>query len=305
MPQKRTAIETIVAATRKKKKKEEETVVTPSPVTPPQITPPPVIPPTGGTYTDPRTGRVSGIELPDGRTFLGLSPKEVASIQQKEKITDMPTIQEAAQLERTKELAGQVGQVPPPGAPIADILDYEQAAKSALGLTAAGIAGGAATGAAAGLIGGPAAPITVPAAAAIGGVVGGVSTFVAGFRSNLKTQRKDMLTGEAANIRKIESNMLKHIMNVDKGGDPYEWLDMFNEQMSIANENYERLNLETTDDLSLWLGEDGKTQMEKYEIFYSPGGGRDLLNLQMQEAIRSPNPNRVYPQELDSSVPEE
>ena len=32
------------------------------------------------TFTDPRTGRASGITLPDGRTFLGLGPEDVSSI---------------------------------------------------------------------------------------------------------------------------------------------------------------------------------------------------------------------------------
>ena len=98
--------------------------------------------------------------------------------------------------------------------------------------------------------------------------------------------------------------MLKHIMNVDKGGDPYAWLEMFNEQLAISDESWTRLELETTDDLSLWLGEDGHTQLEKFEIFNSDGGARETLELQMQEAIRSPNPNRIYPQGIDSLTPE-
>ena len=40
------------------------------------------------------------------------------------------------------------------------------------------------------------------------------------------------------------------------------------------------------------LGEDGKRQMEKYEVFYSAGGMRDILVMQMQQAILNPDPNK-------------
>ena len=39
--------------------------------------PPRAKPTTPETFTDPRTGRASGITLPDGRTFLGLGPEDV------------------------------------------------------------------------------------------------------------------------------------------------------------------------------------------------------------------------------------
>ena len=245
-------------------------------------------------------GRKVAFVEKEGKQFVlpAREEPELRSIQEEER-------KQAALRLETEALAQQVGQVPPPGAPIADVLDYEQAVKSAIAGLGPAVVTGAGAGLAAGLAtAGPTAGLSVPVGVAIGTTAGLISGFIAGFKSNLKIQRKDMLTGEATNIRKIESNMLKHIMNVDKGGDPYEWLEMFNDQMSIADENNARLTLETTDDLSLWLGEDGKTQMEKYEIFYSDGGARDLLILQMQEAIRSPNPNRVYPQDLDNSTPE-
>ncbi len=226
---------------------------------------------------------------------------ELRAIQEEER-------KQAALQLRAEPLAQQVGQVPPvteiPTLPT-DILSFEQAAKSSLAGIAPAVATGAGIGLTAGLAtAGPTAGLSVPVGVAIGTTVGLISGFVGGFISNLETQRADMLKGEATNVKKIESNLLKHIMNVDKGGDPYAWLEMFNDQMLIADEDYARLTLKSSDELSLWLGEDGHTQMEKYEIFYSDGGARELLVLQMQEAIRSPNPNRVYPQDLDNSTPE-
>ncbi len=41
----------------------------------------------GGEFIDPKTGLPSGVELPGGRTFLGLSPDEVAEIQRRKGLT--------------------------------------------------------------------------------------------------------------------------------------------------------------------------------------------------------------------------
>ena len=248
---------------------------------------------TGGTYVSSKTGKPSGIELPGGRTLLGLSPQEVKEIKQREDLMDIPTIAEAAQAEQIQKLAGGVGATGPIGTPTADEISYEQAAKSALGLTAAGIAGGAATGAAAGLIGGPAAPVTVPVAAAIGGIVGGVNTFVAAFRGNIKAQRGDILSGESANIRKQEQNLLKIVMDTNQGGDPQRNLGYFNEQLSIIDQNHANLKLQTTDSLSFWLGEDGHVELERYATFNTPGGMRDILIGQMQQALLTPDPSKI------------
>jgi len=287
----------------KKKKKEEERGTRewtpPIPDLPPVDVPkleekPEVTRGDGAIFTSSATGKPSGIEMPSGETYLGLKPEEVAFIQERAGLQNLPIIsEEARKLKKVTPLAEQVGAIPPAGEVTPDVLSYEQAAKSALGLTAAGVVGGAATGAAAGLLGGPAAPVTVPVASAIGAIIGGLSTFIGGFRGNLKTQRKDMLSGESANVRKQEQNMLKLIMDVNRGGDPVRNLGFFNDQLALINENHERLKLETSDDLSRWLGEDGHTQLERYEVFYSSGGMRDILTAQMQDAILNPDPNKV------------
>lgn len=65
--------------------------------------------PQPGIYVEARTGRPSGITLPDGRTFFGLSPEEIRDIQIKEgrfgKPLDLPLISEKTELEERKERA--------------------------------------------------------------------------------------------------------------------------------------------------------------------------------------------------------
>ena len=252
-----------------------------------------------GTFENVEGGK-GGITIPGKggkppRTYFGLNTEDIANIlkQQGIKPEDFPTIAESAETVGIQRLAEGVGATGPINPPTADLLSYEQAAKSALGLTAAGISGGAAAGAAAGLIGGPASPVTVPAGAVVGAIVGGVSTFVAGFRSNLKTQRRDILSGESTNLRKQEQNLLKIVMDTNQGGDPTRNLGYFNEQLSIIDQNYANLKLQTTDSLSLWLGEDGHVELERYATFNAPGGMRDILIAQMQQALLTPDPSKI------------
>ena len=159
-----------------------------------------------------------------------------------------------------------------------DILSYEQAWKSAL----AGAGIGATGGVAVGLFTGGTASIPL-------GVLGAIGGFATGFFSNLAAQRADMLKGESANVRKQEQNMLKLVMDVNRGGDPTRNLEMFNSQMNLIGENYARLHMKSNDELSLWLGDDGHIQLERYEVFYSAGGMRDILEAQMRDALANPN----------------
>ena len=258
----------------KRKKKEEEVIVKPK------------APKTPAVIKDKGTP-IEETFIKKGGEFFRVGEREKAELMRRGKLTPEEAL--PIQAETRAEQARQVGQVEPvtdiPMLPT-DVLSYGQAAKSALGLTAAGVAGGAAVGAVGGApIGGVGA---IPGAI-IGATVGGISTFIGGFRANLKQQRKDMLSGESANIRKQEQNMLKLVMDVNRGGDPARNLEYFNDQLTLVDENHARLKLKTTDDLSLWLGEDGHTQMERYEVFNSSGGMRDILISQMRDAIRNPN----------------
>ncbi len=170
-----------------------------------------------------------------------------------------------------------------------DKLSYMQAVKSALATAGAGAVGAGGVGLVAGA---PAGGVGAIPGAIGGAIIGGVGGFLLGFQKNLKAQRADMLKGEAANLMKQEQNMLKLIMETNKYGNYAVTLPYFTSQMSLVQENYGRLKAETTDELSLWLGEDGHKQLEKYETFYSDGGMRDVLTLQMQNAMSNPDPSK-------------
>lgn len=240
-----------------------------------------------GFYTDPKTG-VTEFAGPGAAKERELQA-EALGISEQERVA---TRAAARAEELTPAIISEIGKIKLIGDIEKDKLSYEQAIKSALATAGAGAVGTATVAGAAGLVAGPAAPVTVPVAAGLGAIAGAVGGFLLGFKSNLQAQRKDMLKGEAANLMKQEQNMLKLIMETNKYGNYPVTLTYFNAQMSLAQENYGRLKAETTDDLSLWLGEDGHKQLEKYETFYSEGGMRDILVMQMNNAVAAPDPSK-------------
>jgi len=249
-------------------------------------------------FTDSETGRPTGVEI-NGKLFLGLKPSEIEKMLTAEKakteiLPETAATQESAvqgeQARFQEVLSAELGKVTFTGDVEKDKISYEQAWKSALATSGAGAVGAAAVGA----VGGG------PVGAVVGGVAGAIGGFILGFKNNLKTQRTDMVKGEQQNLMKTEQNMLKQVMLMNQlprlGGntdDMVEIRTMFDEQMAITDENYKRLKMETDDDLSKWLGEDGHKQLEKYSTFNSPGGMREILVAQMELAINSPDLGRL------------
>lgn len=250
----------------RKKKKKKTTVAAPEPE------PKPISKPAPRLATEEER-----FELAAGRAkAAGIKPPILTPEGQFVYPEEPPTIEELA-------MAKEVGKLGPSKPIFKDILDIEQAKKSALAATVGGVAGGTAVGLIAG-----AGVASIPLA-----VLGGVAGFINAYKSNLKTQRKDMLSGEATNLEKISSNLIKLVRNTNAGSKPSKMLELFNAQLSIIDESHSRLKMETSDDLSKWLGEDGKQQLEKFETFYSRGGLREILIIAMQDAILNPDPNKI------------
>lgn len=107
----------------KKKKKrlppEKKKVVVPKPKPKPEAV--------GGVFVSKKTGKPSGIALPGGRVHLGLSAAEVATIQERRGLQELPSIGEAATAARRKREAG---------APLEEAGAFEQVTPREVGLAA-------------------------------------------------------------------------------------------------------------------------------------------------------------------------
>lgn len=253
------------------------------------------------------TGRLAGATLPDGRTFLGLSPDEVRKLsKQQADIAATPegaveASKAAAQREQAAlgaELAGQVGQIDPAivAAAQAQGVDYEQALKSgAAGILPSlvgGAAGGAVLGAGVGAVGG--AGVGAIPGAVIGGVGGALSGLTRGILSNLKGQTGDTIKakGDALSKRKTALKALIQDTNQNPSNAATN-LELFNIQLALIEKDFAALNLETQRDLNLYLGQDGTPKLMEYEVFYSVGGARDFYIRDMQTALLNPNPSKI------------
>lgn len=244
-----------------------------------------------------KNGKATGVELPDGRVFLGLSPDEVENVltlesKDEERFPRTTASIEEKELLKTKDLrtqlgtllAAKIGEIQPTGDVEQDKLNYSEAFLSAFDELAIG----AGSGLAAGLIGGPVSPVT----STILGIGGGVVGYAKGVQSNIRTQKVDLMKGEAQNLMKSEQNLLKAVMLVNQGGDPTIALNMFNEQLSLISEAHANLEGLTSDFLADWVGEDGHKQLEKFKNFYSKGGMKEIVSAQMSLALRNPDPTR-------------
>lgn len=244
-----------------------------------------------GVFRNQQTGAVSGVQMPDGRTFLGLSPDEAQAIIDRENrkaatpegALEMPQI---ARQEEGKKLVGEVGQINPQEniqkepANIGQAL-AEGGRQAAIGAAGAGVIGGVATAATGGL----ALPVAAIAtgAAAIGG-------FVKGVVQSLAQQKGENIQAEFSNLARTTRNLRAIITDTNQGGSAADNIDLFNSQLTLIDESYSKLYLENK---NKFLGKDATTQLENFENFYSVGGSRELLIREMQQAILNPNPSKT------------
>lgn len=243
---------------------------------------------------DSETGRISGIKLPDGKTFFGISPQEAKDIlanYQKTRTAPegtLPAGTQQAQLEqqlKAQELSGQIGQfgelgVNPTG------LDFEEA-------TVAGIRGAipralslAATGAGIGFMGG--GPVGGGAGAAIGAISGFVSGISSSMLSNLESQRTDTTTAQQKMLDDGKQNLASLVTLA--GSDPvnrHNHVSNFNKQLSLIDQAYRQMKLDTSRDVAKF--ESARTNLIEFEVFYSVKGERDILVDEMKLALSQPS----------------
>ena len=251
-------------------------------------------------------GHVTGVSLPDGRTFLGVGRDEALGLAEnflkKQQVPAGAIEAEVGAEARRKQaetlqqqetglgLASQVGQLSP------EILDQVQRGKIEIGqvlgggLAAAtpGVAGGVVAGAAGGaLVGGVGA---IPGAVG-GAVIGGVGAFVAGARSNLKSQKQGLVQAGAGSLMDGEKNLRKFVTAANKDpANAAEYMTMFNEQLSYIARDEGILKLDTKGFLKDISGVDGTPQIADYERFNIIT--RPFLEQQMQMALLNPDPNK-------------
>jgi len=250
----------------------------------PTPSPPQALPmPNSQQGIDIKTGKL--VDVP-GR-FLGASSPNPTEQLARAEIARQQQAQQAAQL------ASQIGAEPVNMATLKPTpLDTGQVA--AAGIAGAipkiitGIGTGAAAGAAAGAI--PAAAtagLSIPTGAIIGGVVGLVGGVYSAVKSSISNQQSGQISAQTRILKDGKTN-LRRLVSLAKA-DPLNqerYVSEFNTQLSLMQQSYGQLYLDTQQNLHKFTGKDGTAELQDFANFYAPGGGEDIYKAQMALALQ-------------------
>ena len=256
--------------------------------------------PTGTKVITGEGGEAGGIRLPDGRVLTGLSAKEVEQIlqaqSQREPLTSQALLgqqqlQEQQQQQREgQQLAGGVGQfgelpISPTGLNVGEaaIQGVVGSIPSALRLGAQLGIGAAAIGAVATA---PVGGIGAIPAAAIGATVGFVAGIVGGMNSNFKSQRTDTTNAQQRVLDEGKQTLMDWVTLARADPTNREhYLGKYNQQSALIDQAYRNMELDIIHDRV--KRETGITNIAEFETFYSEGGERDALDIEMRNALQT------------------
>src|SRR3990167_1894370 len=255
-------------------------------------------------------GVPGGIRLPDGRTFLGLSPDEVNEIAAREQAkTRLPegtqlvgTAANAAQKQqRTQELLqmAQQGLLTPEELRAiggADV-DIGQALGAGGIAVAPGLLGGAITGAGLGMLGSAAAGAGTGAAmgAAFGplaiatGALGGLTGFIYGVRNSIKGQQTNEFAKDQAALSRGRT-YLKFLV-ADTNSNPNhadENIVLFYQTLNMIDAAHSKTYKDSQENLNKWISVDGTEKLAQFQIFDNTLRGSYIRNF--NEAVINPDP---------------
>ena len=279
-------------------------------ILPPPPEPPPKEPPQVEnvgveTFTDPRSGRASGADIPGFGDVLGLSPSDVDLIArgEAEKVsrpadtepvgTAQRRANEAFRIQQAVAQIGQLGQIDP--ALQADI-NFSQALTAGAAVVGPSFAGGAAVGAAAGLVG-SAGALSIPAALAVGAAAG-VGGFVAGVLGNIKEQQRGELQAADIELTNARTNMRQLAMLASQ--DPANadvYIGQYNQQLTRIHQARRQTQAEVTGDLNAFM-EDGREQLADFDAFLQEGGIADVYGQKLSIALSSGVPLSINGDQL-------
>lgn len=250
---------------------------------------------------DEETGKMTGIRMPDGKTFLGMSPEEIKIFMQKyNSDTQLPEGANPAgtarraynDMQRKIQLAQQVGMIDMGTAMQAEDLgiNWKEAGLSGLSNIVPSAIGygiaGAGAGAFAGGIG------AVPGAV-IGATAGLVKGFYSGVTGNIKAQKGDLISGKVTELQRRQTALQNYISAANANpAAAEEMMKAYNIEKALIRKDYNTLMKEANEDLTYWGGEDGTSQLIQYEVFFE--SIEPALDMKMQQAILKPNPANAY-----------
>ena len=256
---------------------------------------PPKVTPSGPElFHDPETGKVTGVTLPDGRSFFGLNTDEIDDIinrdkAEKARATGLPSVgtaqAEADRAFRIQEQIAQIGQLGTLDPAIQADINISQAVTAGLARVIPGLAAGAAGGA---LVGGAAtAGVAAIPGAIIGAGLGAVTGFTSGILSNIKEQQ----SGELRAAREELSTGLRSMRQLAMlaSQDPSNadiYISQYNAALTRIYQSRRQTQAEVTGDLNAFM-EDGREQLAAFDVFLQEDGLADIYGQKLAISLNS------------------
>jgi outer membrane lipoprotein SlyB len=255
---------------------------------------------TSEVYRD-KSGTLAGITTPEGKTYLGLSQKEVeqiAAAKNKKYQTPAGTVeardvaqqraiqeQQLIEMQQNQQIAGNIGQLSPQGELQYQRPDLVQAGAAGIRTAIPGAIGGAATGAVAGALAGGGTPLSIPFA-----IAGGDAGFTSSVLSNLKKQKTEDIASSKLVLTDANKMLPKIIALAKADKNPAnreKYVDMFNLQLANIERAHSQLKLDTQK--VPFKFEDATVELQKCDNFYAVGGGYDFYTTKMASVLLDPN----------------
>lgn len=264
---------------------------------------PPLVDATGiETFTNSKTGRAGGVTLPDGRTFLGLSPEDVQTVATGEQEREarplgtnaVGTAQSQSNASfRGEQLTGQVGQFDELGTSPTGLDTGEALTTATINSIPSAIRMAGQFGTAGAVLGATAAPVTgglsIAAGAAIGAGVGFVSGIASGMIGSYKSQRTDTTTAQQRVLDEGKQNLNDWAtLAASDPANKEKYLSEYNRQAALIDQAYRQMKLDTSRDLGKF--ETALPNLAEFETYYSFGGEKAALDLKMRMSLASQSP---------------
>lgn len=268
---------------------------------PPTTTEAKAKPTTPEIFTD-KNGRPSGITLPDGRTFLGLSPDEVNQIATREQgktalpIGTQPVGTAQNQIEQQQRMQ-QLIQMAEQGLLTPQELQSIQGAEPSFGQAAEagaigilpGLIGGTVAGAAGGaFVGGVGA---IPGAI-VGGLAGSLTAFIVGAKNSIKGQQTEEFAKDNAALLKGTQYLRALVTDTNKYPEhAAENIELFYQTLNLIDAAHAKTYKDSQEDLNKALGTGGLKSLSKFEVFDNTM--RQYYVRSFNAALTTPNPNAM------------
>lgn len=251
-------------------------------------------------------GNQTGVRLPSGETFLGLSKEEIEGFARKEqeRLTLPVGTQEAgttlAQSEEELAIQEAIGRI----GTIGGLISGTEADINRSQALTAGIIGSAplaiGTGITAGTIGFAAGG---PVGAAIGFSGAVAASIISGILGNIKEQQRGELATSNIVLTNSRSAMRQNAMLASR--DPANadfYIDQYNAALTNLHQERRKVKAETSGDLNAWM-EDGRADLARFDDFTKVGGLADIYGQKLQVALDTGQPLSIQGDQL--FLPEE